>query len=342
MSGAPSGRAAGYKAATVANGYPKWEYYLLKAIGAPANEAQLEALNLWARKEGLPGDTFNWLAITDPNGEFGPTGGDPSGAQSNGVWNYINGQVGVVTFPSFNSGIAALVSFLQHGHEDIVTALQDPNATVESIGAAVAKDGAWGGDGAYIMANGNTNETYQVYTNGASTGTGPDSTNNTFTNCNSSNAIIKLPGLFGDVTLLNDCQAKAIIGGLLTGLGFAIMAGGVAIIVTGAVERFELKDLAKQIGAPATKLSKRIFGSTTQEETVTTTKAPKPPTPPKVSQQERRAKEREEGIAQVQAEMDQRRRDNAAYYGPKKTGPRPTYGTRRAQARPGTVPTRKA
>ena len=110
-------------AAATSKDYPSWEYDLLTALGAPQNKAQLDALNLWAASEGMPASTNNFLAITDPGGEFGATGGDPAGALATGVWNYDSkGNPLVVTFASLSSGINALVSFLQHGHKGIVDA----------------------------------------------------------------------------------------------------------------------------------------------------------------------------------------------------------------------------
>ena len=135
-------------AAATSRDYPQWEYDFLSSIGAPQNKAQLDALNLWAGSEGMPANTNNFLAITDPNGEFGTPGGQPPGALAPGVWNYVKGTRTplVVTFPSRSAGINALVSFLQHGHQGIIAALRDDKATVESIRSAVAADGAWGGD----------------------------------------------------------------------------------------------------------------------------------------------------------------------------------------------------
>lgn len=74
-------------AAATKQQYPQWEYDLLRALQAPINTPQLQALNYWAAAEGMPADTNNFLAITDPGQEFGATGGDPAGALANGVWN---------------------------------------------------------------------------------------------------------------------------------------------------------------------------------------------------------------------------------------------------------------
>ena len=231
--------------------YPQWEYYLLKAIGAPQNEAQLEALNLWWRNEGMPDAANNWLAITAPSSnlnEWGQIGSAPGvdnyGQNRNaiepGVWNsFHNGQYHVLTFPTQSAGINALVSFLQHGHTGIITAFQDQNATVDSIGSAITADGGWGNDGRKIIAQSGGTSVY-VGTNSpggtAKTGVGQanhNGSNSSFTNCSSDAVIIGTPGIigsFGKINILNACQAKAIVAGLTIGLGVGIMIVGLGQI----------------------------------------------------------------------------------------------------------------
>jgi hypothetical protein len=223
--------------------YPLWERYLLIALGAPQNHAQLEALNLWAQKEGLPGDANNWLALTDPNDEFGQAAGDPRGAVADGVWNYDkNGNPLVVTFPTQAAGIAATVKFLNAGYTDIIDELRNPNATVESIGAVVAShSNAWGGDGNYIASGGNgtiyndtgtgTQGPADVYKNGP---TGKLS----FKQCNPNDSLLGENGVkvlgftvVPGIHLFNACQLKAVVSGLITGLGVAIMGLGVTLVV---------------------------------------------------------------------------------------------------------------
>jgi len=227
--------------------YPQWEYYLLKAIGAPQNEAQLEALNLWWRNEGMPDAANNWLAITAPSSnlnEWGQIGSAPGvdnyGQNRNaiepGVWNsFHNGQYHVLTFPTQSAGINALVSFLEHGHTDIITAFRDPSATVDSIGNAITADGGWGNDGRKIIAQSGGTSVY-IGTNSpggkAKTGVGQANnggSNSSFTNCSSDQVIIGTPGIigsFGKINILNACQAKAIVAGLTIGVGVAIIGFG--------------------------------------------------------------------------------------------------------------------
>lgn len=229
--------------------YPMWEYHLLKTLGAPQNEAQLEALNLWWRNEGMPDAANNWLAITSSTGnlnQWGQIGSAPGvdnygqnrQAIEPGVWNsFHNGLYHVLTFPTQAAGINALVSFLQHGHTGIITALQDDNASVDSIANAITADGGWGNDGRKMIQQSGGSSVY-VGTNspgGIAKKTGPGQTNNggsnsSFTNCASDQVLVGTPGVFGvgKFSLINACQAKAIVAGLTIGVGTAVMLLGVA------------------------------------------------------------------------------------------------------------------
>ena len=235
--------------------YPSWEYALLSAIGAPANTAQLQALNFWARAEGMPANTNNWLAITEttPN-EWGQIGDSSKNVKtiSPGIWN----SAGVVVYPTLSSGVNSLTSFLQHGHTGIIKAFQDPNATLETLATAVAKDGGWGGDGAKILQIGGKDPNLvSIYTNGSTTGDTSSSSTRpgvNFTQCNTGGPVLGWGGVLGvgGFTLIDSCQAKAMVGGLLVAAGALIMAGGVTIIVgnqvgPAVVSDFLLKGLKK-------------------------------------------------------------------------------------------------
>ena len=233
--------------------YPSWEYALLNAIGAPTNTAQLQALNFWARAEGMPANTNNWLAITEttPN-EWGQIGDSSKNVNtiSPGIWN----SAGVVVYPTLSSGVNALVSFFQNGHTGIIKAFQDPNATLETLATAVAKDGGWGGDGAKILQIGGKDPNLvSIYTNGSTTGDPTAARPGVnFTQCNTGGPVIGWGGVLGvgGFTLIDSCQAKAMVGGLLVAAGALIMAGGVTIIVgnqvgPAVVSDFLLKGLKK-------------------------------------------------------------------------------------------------
>ena len=235
--------------------YPSWEYAVLSAIGAPANTAQLQALNFWARNEGMPSNTNNWLAITESyQNEWGTIGDSSKNVNtiSPGIWN----SEGVVVYPTLSTGVSALASFLQNGHTGIIQAFQDPNATLESIAAAINKDGGWKTDGSAILRiAGKDPNSIPIYSNGASTGDTTATTQragSNFTQCNTGGPVLGWGGVLGvgGFTILDSCQAKALVGGLLTGVGGLIMAGGVTIIVgnqvgPALVSDFILKGLKK-------------------------------------------------------------------------------------------------
>ena len=233
--------------------YPSWEYAVLSAIGAPAGTAQLQTLNFWARSEGMPANTNNWLAITESYlNEWGTIGDSSKNVNtiSPGVWNSEN----VVVYPTLSTGVNALASFLQHGHTGIIKAFQDPNATVESITKAIAKDGGWNSDPTTILQiAGLDPNLVPIYKNGATTGdvTSQDPGVN-FTQCNTGGPVLGWGGVLGvgGFTILDSCQAKALVGGLLVGVGGLIMAGGITIIVgnqvgPALVSDFILKGLKK-------------------------------------------------------------------------------------------------
>ena len=263
-------------AAATSRDYPQWEYDFLSSIGAPQNKAQLDALNLWAGSEGMPANTNNFLAITDPNGEFGTPGGQPPGALAPGVWNYVKGTRTplVVTFPSRSAGINALVSFLQHGHQGIIAALRDDKATVESIRSAVAADGAWGGD---AFAKGARTSTAQtgIFQGGAPSGANATKAKlggSSFYQCQSNQAVIGEGGIvfgIGKLTLVNSCQAKALCGGLVVGVGGLLMVTGLVLLGVAAVEKLGVNSLVQKVASPLTNLQNQILNtnSTVSKET---------------------------------------------------------------------------
>jgi hypothetical protein len=234
--------------------YPTWEYNLISTLGGKPNPVNLLVLNLWAAKEGVNPKANNWLAVSNPNNFLGVT--DPQ---------YLaNNPDSIASFPTESAGVNGIAQFLQAGHKKVISALINPQATVADIANAITTDGAWGGDGAYILSTftGDTTLglTVPVYRDGATTGPQGDTVgagDATFKQCNSQNVILGEGGILGvgKANLLNACQAKAIVGGLLVGLGGAIFLGGLALIVTKGVESQGVgailgRGAAKDITAP--------------------------------------------------------------------------------------------
>jgi len=219
--------------------FPAWEYAFLKLIGAPQNEAQLQALNNWARAEGMPDGANNWLAFTAPATDLNMWGtvgsssnvdqyGGPRQAIAPGQWNlFDNGKYSVVTYPTMAAGVQALYEFLSHGHDTILRELKNPNATITSIGDAITADKAWGNDGKKIIAYSNGG----VYSGGGQTGGGANITGKGFTQCGNNGAVIGTPSIpvIGSFTLINQCQGKALVGGFLIGMGGFLMLQGVLL-----------------------------------------------------------------------------------------------------------------
>lgn len=103
-----------------------WEKALLKAIGAPTTQKNLNFLRTWQRWEGGHTNndaTYNWLNTTK----------DAPGATRS-----IN-SVGVKAFRDFQSGIAALAQTLNNGrYGDILQGLQSGNPYKSDLSAGLS------------------------------------------------------------------------------------------------------------------------------------------------------------------------------------------------------------
>jgi len=301
--------------------FPAWEYDVFRALGNfHPTPNQLKVLNVVAGNESLPDAANNWLAITEttPN-EWGPTGtakGVPTIAP--GIWN----SAGVVTYKTHAQGVQALADFLQHGHPDLLKLLRDPNASYNDLAAAFVRNG-WPGDKAALAAAAAQGATYVPSTSGEKTyaqSTPPKSGNG----CGGRPDVLGFDTVIGHQTILSACGGKALLGGLMVGVGVAIMAGGVAIIIKNADQRLGLSDIAKEVAKPTTTLSNRLFGRTKEAAPVTTTqppKAPKTPAPKAPTKAEKESARRDAEFKEAQAAIDQRARENRERYGDKTTAP---------------------
>jgi hypothetical protein len=294
--------------------FPAWEYDVFRALGNfHPSEAQLKVLNVVAGNESLPDNANNWLAITEtiPN-EWGPTGTAKGVATiAQGIWN----SAGVVTYKTHAQGVQSLADFLQHAHPDLLRLLRDPNATYNELSAALVANG-WPGDKKALAAAANESATYIPITSGEKTynSSNPPKSGN---GCGGRSDLLGFDTVVGHQTILTACSGKALLGGLMVGLGVAIMAGGVAIIIKNADERLGLSDIAKEVAKPTTTLSNRLFGRTKEGTTVSTQ-------PPKKTSQttsleptkkEQSLQRRESAAAEFQKEIDQRTRENNARFG---------------------------
>ena len=217
-------------AAPVASTYPKWQTDLLKNLGATPNATNLYFLSLWSQSEGVANQNYNWLATTDPAGNYphagivAPNGGDP-----------------VYAYPSEAVGIQATSQFLQNGYAPLVKALQgnDLGQMWLALNQSGWCRGCQGGKypvAVYDALNG------KVPTAGPGAGSSDGSSSSTI-GCNAGSKGVQLDalrsvplvgGLAPSVTVFNACQVKAITGGLLVGVGGLVMVvGGVLVLAYG-------------------------------------------------------------------------------------------------------------
>lgn len=97
-----------------------WESDLLAAMGAPANNVTVTALQLWAQSEGTPDSWNNWLATT-----LNCCGCSP-----------VN-SAGVCAYPTESDGVSATWQTLQGGaYGDVVAAFQ-AGTSLASIWSAI-------------------------------------------------------------------------------------------------------------------------------------------------------------------------------------------------------------
>ncbi len=98
---------------------PSWVIQVLDALGAPVNQTNAAALQLWARSEGTPVSSNNPLATTQSG-----FGGTPEPGNSAGVKNY----------PTVTQGVQATVATLSQPYlSGVVSALRNPNSTIGDI-----------------------------------------------------------------------------------------------------------------------------------------------------------------------------------------------------------------
>jgi len=266
--------------------WPQWEYDVIRGLGGKVTEPKLIVLNLWNRVEGMREDTNNWLAFTAPTDnpdEWGQTGTDPSLSGSDGgdvgvgpgQWNsFHDDEYEVTLYPTQAAGVGALVKFLNAGHGGIVAEFQKDDATVSSLISAIAADGGWGGDPAKMAALSGTNAAGElkvgVYGQGKTgdpSTTGPGGSAG-FYQCKSSDTLIGGSLVGGHWSVLNACQAKALVGGLLVAVGGVIFASGIIVVAiasplgSGAVPTIAS---ASPIGRTTSWLKSK--GTTTQRST---------------------------------------------------------------------------
>ena len=210
---------------------PAWVAAVLTGIQAPINATNVSALQLWAQEEGAQPNRYNGLN----------TSLDAPGAP---VFN----SVGVKTYPNFQTGVAATVSTLLE-KPTIIAAFRNPNSSLFDIYSGIQRS-TYCSTSTCAISNPGYPNTFGFGPGGSgqpsaitSQAAGAQATLTSATvsvGCNAGQGVISLP-IVGSI--LNQCQLKAIKGGLLVGAGGLIMIVGIALV------------LAKNLGGPLGKVS---------------------------------------------------------------------------------------
>jgi hypothetical protein len=215
----------------VAGNYPQWEYDLLQTLGIQPSPVNLQFLNLWAASEGVAATNNNPLAITDPSNQFphsgvvAPNGGDP-----------------VYAFPTEAVGVQATASFLQHGYGAVIQAMKSSSLSSmwQAINQSAWCSGCQGGQypvAVYQALQGNAPGTIFQ---GGQTGQGvQQATNNAPSyGCSSKGNGVTVPVIpfvySQTLPIGTPCQLKALLGGLLVGVGSVfVLVGGILVVAQG-------------------------------------------------------------------------------------------------------------
>lgn len=201
--------------------FPAWEYALLGQIHAPTTHTNLVALNYWAASEGTPASQNNWLAL-----------GDSSSSTA--------------THATMDQGVQATAAQLlssSYGYPQIVRALRQGNSLPAIWGAINASgwcSGCQGGKYPTVLYNAAnpgfdllSAPIYQQGSAGTSTAPGKTASGTSFTQCHGTIIGDHVGILFGhgpSFTVLDACQAKALVGGLLTLIGVNLLVYGAVMI----------------------------------------------------------------------------------------------------------------
>lgn len=212
--------------------FPAWEYALLQKRGWPATTANLIGLNLWAKSEGMPATENNPLAITNPNQEFGPDSGT---VNSNGV----------VRFDSLQGGVDATSAFLDAPSYAGIDAAFKQGGSLTAIYTAInaspwcrgctggrypAALAQYAGGGSVALGS------IPIFHGGSASGAnaaqgGQAESASGFYQCNPNSVIVGGLGF----NVLNACEAKALVGGLLIASGVLVMTMGGIILMRNQV-----------------------------------------------------------------------------------------------------------
>jgi hypothetical protein len=204
---------------------------VLQSLHAPTTQSNINFLVGWQQTENTTA-AFNPLATTQ--GEPGATNFNSFGP---------NGEYHVKNYPDLNTGVKATADTIQQ-YPSIVSALQGGNAMNDNLEGNLSNSlSTWSGGGYKVVpvpnsgtvAVGTSTAGGGYYANssggGGMTTTGGGGSEQAagttiLGNCSSSKQVISGLG----VTLLNQCQAKALVSGLLVFAGGVTMLIGIALL----------------------------------------------------------------------------------------------------------------
>ena len=254
------------------------------------------------------GSLNEWGQIGAANSSvLGNEQGVNNGATTPGVWNTFGSGSNehVLTYASYSGGVQATIDFLNHGHDKIVAVLTAKNPTKLEVAQGFLNDGAWGspnsnyiGDApkiaAWVTSSSASSEPglaqYALKNGGYDPGVSPveltpsatkwlASVGNPHT-CDETKILIGVPRVgIGPLktpgfNILNQCQAKAILGGLMVGLGASIMLFGIITIGGGLVSQTSVGRAVLGTANPV----KRVLGAARAQRAETP--EPRSPSPP--------------------------------------------------------------
>ena len=224
-----------------------FERALLSKLGLPVTDWNVRGIALWAQSEGVNPAYNNPLAITNPHQQFGKDNGKIPGNSA-----------GVAQFSTMSQAVNATAAFLQaNNYKPIIEVLQtgkeSPNV-LQDLWRAI-NNSPWAGHagtGTYpnalrAAAFGGTTAPDLSGPGNITQATGGDNRLTQKAGCDSTKTIIGGSGPLWSFNILNQCQAKAVVGGLFVGLGAVVFVGGLAMIGSYGLKGVAINEVAGKV-----------------------------------------------------------------------------------------------
>jgi hypothetical protein len=279
--------------------FPQWEYDLLKALGAPASQNNLTALNLWAQSEGSV--TNNPLA-TSGKGAGATTCVAQCGSSSP-----------IYEYATEADGVAQMAGFLKGSYYTAVVRAFAQDAGLAAIYQAINSSGWCKGcqNGQYPIdlakaAGGGTAATSptvgsgQAAAGGSGGSAGSASGGGSGSGSSLSQCVIQFPGFlfFSGPCILTKGGVKWLSGVVALSAGVAIGAFGIVALAAWGLNasgaQATVNKVAKTLPGPAGKVARgaKPPGQSSSSPSLPTPKAPSAPPVPTAGRRESRQIER--------------------------------------------------